>query len=135
MVGPAIGGMRVATRGLGSRGILHRNSVQLLWKWRSRGGGVGCLSCISSMFPCVVQSADGAEDRQKRGVFCMLFSAGIKFLWSNTKALHLKLSMAASNTTVGSASLDGAEDMPKKRCVVHATFLQAARFCGAKQRP
>ena len=39
--------------------------------------------------------------------------AAIKILWSNTKILTLKLSIAALKVTVGSASLDGAEDRQK----------------------
>ena len=60
--------------------------------------------------------------------FACHFSAGLKILWSNTKTLNLKVSMAASKTTVGSASLAGAEDTQKKRCVLHAIFLQAPRY-------
>ena len=72
---------------------------------------------------------------KKQVCFACHFFAGIKISWSNTKTLNLKLSMAASKTTVGSASLDGAEDRQKNRCVVHAPFLRVSRFCGATERP
>ena len=51
---------------------------------------------------------------KKQVYFACYFSAGIKISWSNTKTLNLKLSMAASKTSVGSASLDGAEDRQTK---------------------
>ena len=61
------------------------------------------------------QCISGWRRRQaKKQVCCAChLSAGIKILWSNTKTLNLKLSMAASKSTVGSASLDGAEDWQK----------------------
>ena len=41
-------------------------------EYRVRYSAEGCNSLlISSMFACIVQSVDGAKDRQKRGVFCM----------------------------------------------------------------
>ena len=54
--------------------------------------------------------------------------AGIKILWSNTKILTLKFIMAASKTIVGTASVDGAEDMPKNRCVFHVIFLAGIKI-------
>ena len=70
----------------------------------------------------------GAEDRQKKQMcFLFQFFAGMNLLWSNAKTLNLKLSMAALVTTVGSASLDGAE-VSKKSCVLHAIFLDGSRF-------
>ena len=41
-------------------------------------------------------SLDGAEERQKQVFFASHRSVGIKILWSNTKTLTLKLTMAAS---------------------------------------
>ena len=60
------------------------------------------------------------------------FSAGIKISWINTKTLNLKLSMAASKTTVDCASVDGAKDMQKNGCFVLAPFVQVSRFCAMK---
>ena len=62
---------------------------------------------------------------KKQVRFACDFFAGIKILWC---LKILKWSMAASKTTVGGASLDGAEDVQKSRCVLHAAFVQVSRF-------
>ena len=85
-------------------------------------GGLGCLSCIPSMFVCVgvdssIPHAKCVTEAGPQVLYSLLcatiFSAGLKILWSNKKTLTLKLSMAASKTTVGSTSLDGVEDRQK----------------------
>ena len=76
-------------------------------------------------------SLDGAKDRQKTGVLCMgvpRVCASIKVLWSNTKILTLKFSMATSKTTVGGASLDGAEDSQKKKVSVACIFSAGSQI-------
>ena len=78
-------------------------------------------SCSTSVVLIALcnEFSDGAEDKQTKQVcFACHFSAGIKILCSNTKALSAKLSMGALKTTVGSASLDGAEDTQKQVCCV-----------------
>ena len=52
------------------------------------------------------------------------FSARMKMLWSNTYTLTLKSSMAALKTTVGSASLDGAEDRQKRGVLAHRHIVR-----------
>ena len=63
--------------------------------------------------------------KKKQVCFACQFCAGIKISWSNTKTLNLRLSTAASKTTVGSASLDAAEDRQKKKRVCFACHFSA----------
>ena len=90
-----------------------------------QGGGVGCLSCISSMFACVVQSA------------LRKLSAGIKILW--TKDVRegvpkLICQWARQQTGCGQCICGWRRRQAKNRCVVHAIFLLVSRLCGATHR-
>ena len=109
--------------GYGSRGSLHRNSLQFLWRWQSRGGvGVLVVRIVHVRSgSCLQVSLKGSKDRQKTGMLriCVRFLCTILGICTRGSDLDATLLAPISEWRCTQAKI---------RCVVHVhvcSFFQA----------